>query len=282
MSRLETVRTVPGLRARLDTWRGQGDSIALVPTMGALHAGHLALVERGLALAERCVVTLFVNPKQFGPNEDFAVYPRDEQTDARLLEEAGAHLLYAPTVDSMYAEGHATKVSLSGVGEVLEGNFRPGFFDGVATVVAKLLIQALPTVALFGEKDYQQLQVIKRLVQDLDIPTEIIGVPTVREPDGLALSSRNAYLTPTERQAAPTLQQTLLEVARRFQAGDSPADLEAWGMDQLQKVGFGTVDYISLRDAATLEPVSAPGDRPARVLAAAWLGKARLIDNVAA
>ena len=204
-SPLDTVRTIADLRARVQGWRGAGQRIGLVPTMGALHAGHVSLVKNSVARCDRTVVTLFVNPTQFGPKEDFSVYPRDEARDAALVAAEGADLLFAPGVDEVYPGGHSTKVHVGGLGDVLEGEYRPGFFTGVATVVTKLLLQALPDEAFFGEKDYQQLQVIKKLIRDLDVPVTATGVATVRESDGLALSSRNAYLTPAERATAPVL-----------------------------------------------------------------------------
>jgi pantoate--beta-alanine ligase len=276
---IETVRTVAALRTRLREWRAAGDTVGLVPTMGALHEGHLSLVRRSLAATARTVVTLFVNPKQFGPNEDFARYPRDETRDAGLLAEAGAHLLFAPGADEIYPPGHATTISIGPLGDILEGEFRPGFFVGVATVVTKLFLQALPDQAFFGEKDYQQLQVIKRLVRDLDIPIRIVGCPTVRERDGLALSSRNAYLSPDERATAPTLHGTIAQVAENVGRGAKPSEQAAWGAAQLERAGFTRIDYLTVRDAESLAPVS-DASRPARVLAAAWLGKTRLIDNV--
>jgi pantoate--beta-alanine ligase len=276
---IETVRTVAALRERLREWRAAGDTIGLVPTMGALHDGHLSLVRRSLAATARTVVTLFVNPKQFGPNEDFARYPRGEARDANLLTDAGAHLLFAPGADEMYPPGHATTVSIGLLGDILEGEFRPGFFVGVATVVTKLFLQALPDQAFFGEKDYQQLQVIKRLVRDLDIPVRIVGCPTVREADGLALSSRNAYLSPDERAIAPTLHGTIVQVAENVGRGAKPREQAAWGVAQLERAGFARVDYLTVRDAESLAPVD-DASRPVRVLVAAWLGKTRLIDNV--
>ena len=277
---LETVRDVASLRAAIHAWRAGGSAVGLVPTMGALHAGHLALVRRALDRCGRVCVTLFVNPKQFGPNEDLARYPRDEAGDAGLLAGAGAHLLFAPGLEVMYPEGHLTHVSVGRLGEVLEGEFRPGFFTGVATVVTKLLLQAQPDIAFFGEKDYQQLLVVRRLARDLDIPVEIVGVPTVREQDGLALSSRNAYLAPAERQIAPALHRILAATAAAAAAADGDGkDAEQRAVADLLKAGFTRVDYVAVRDAETLEdPV--PG-LPRRVLAAAWLGTTRLIDNVA-
>lgn len=279
-SSLDTVRTIADLRARIGGWRGAGQRIGLVPTMGALHAGHVSLVKNSVASCDKTVVTLFVNPTQFGPKEDFSVYPRDEARDAALVAAEGADLLFAPSVDEVYPGGHSTKVHVGGLGDVLEGEHRPGFFTGVATVVTKLLLQALPDEAFFGEKDYQQLQVIKKLIRDLDIPVTATGVATVRETDGLALSSRNAYLTPAERATAPVLHGTLAQVAEQVGRGENPRVQEAWARGQLERAGFWQVDYVTVRDAATL--AEAPdASKPARVLAAAWLGKARLIDNVA-
>ncbi len=248
--------------------------------MGALHAGHLSLVRCALAAAGRTCVSLFVNPTQFGPNEDFDVYPRDEAKDQALLEAAGTHLLFAPSVAEMYPPGSVTRVSVPGLGDILEGAFRPGFFTGVATVVTKLLLQALPDVAVFGEKDYQQLQVIRRLVRDLHVPVRIEGAATVREHDGLALSSRNAYLTPAERALAPALYRTLSAVARGAAHGTDAGEWARWGTEELLAAGFARVDYVAVRDAETLDECSG-GGRRGRVLAAAWLGRTRLIDNVA-
>lgn len=277
---LEIVRTVAELRARVREWRSRGLRVGLVPTMGALHAGHISLVTAALAAADRVVATVFVNPTQFGPNEDFSAYPRQEANDAALLEAAGASLLYAPGVDQIYPAGFATTVSVSGVSEGLCGSVRPGHFQGVATIVAKLLLQALPDVAFFGEKDYQQLQVIRRLVRDLDIPVDVRGGTTVREADGLAMSSRNAYLTPAERTVAPALFRILSGLASRLSDGrEAAAPLLAAACAELLQAGFASVDYIELRDAETLAPLDR-ADRPARLLAAARLGKARLIDNV--
>jgi pantoate--beta-alanine ligase len=277
---LPIFRSVAALRQYVDAWRADGRRVALVPTMGALHAGHLSLVRHGLAAADRVVTSIFVNPRQFGPSEDFAAYPRREDVDAQLLAEAGVHGLYVPSVHEMYPEGFATTISLSGPAEGLCGAFRPGHFAGVATVVTKLLMQVRPDVALFGEKDYQQLQVIRRLVRDLDLMVKIVGVPTVREADGLALSSRNAYLSAEQRAVAPVLQRTLAAMADRLAAGAPASEQEAWGRAELAAAGFASVDYLDVRDAETLSPVSRVTN-PARVLAAAWLGKTRLIDNVA-
>jgi pantoate--beta-alanine ligase len=273
------VRSVADLRAQVAAWRGQGLSIALVPTMGALHAGHLSLVTRGLELADRAVASVFVNPTQFGPNEDFARYPRQEEKDRAALESAGCHLLFAPTVSEMYPDGFATTVTVGGVSEGLCGAVRPGHFAGVATVVTKLLLQCLPDVALFGEKDYQQLAVIRRFARDLDVPVRIEGVPTLREADGLAMSSRNAYMTPEQRAVAPWLLRALEGVADGLMAGAKASDLCPMAASGLLKAGFDSVDYIEVRDAAGLAPAETL-DRPLRILAAARLGATRLIDNI--
>jgi len=277
---IETVRTIADLRRRVSDFRTDGHKIGLVPTMGGLHDGHLSLVRRSLALSDRTVATLFVNPTQFGKGEDLETYPRDEARDAALLADEGAHLLFAPDPSEVYPEGYSSTVKVSGLGDILEEEYRPGFFGGVATVVTKLLLQALPDVAVFGEKDYQQLQVIKRLALDLDIPVQIEGVATVREEDGLALASRNAYLTDTERRAAPALYRTIEAVAEKVRGGEDIKEAESWAADTLTKSGFGNVDYVTVRDAKSLLPLENLS-QPARVLAAAWLGRARLIDNVA-
>ncbi len=275
------VRTVAELRGRVKAWRAAGAVIGLVPTMGGLHDGHLALVRAALAACGRVVVSIFVNPTQFGPGEDFARYPRNETQDAKRLAEFGAHLLFAPSAEHIYPDGFATTVTVKGMSEGLCGAHRPGHFDGVATVVTKLLLEALPDVAYFGEKDYQQLQVIKRLVLDLDIPVAIEAVPTVREADGLALSSRNLYLSPEERAIAAALNRVLAEVAARLAAGKTAsAGAIAWGLKELEAAGFTRIDYLEVRDAETLEPVETAA-RPARVLAAVWVGQIRLIDNMA-
>jgi pantoate--beta-alanine ligase len=272
-------RTVADLRERLARWRRSGATIALVPTMGALHEGHLALIREARVQAAHVAVSIFVNPKQFGPTEDYQTYPRDEAGDLAKAEAAGAELAFLPSVAEMYPEGFATTVHVAGPAVGLESDFRPGHFDGVATVVTKLLLQTLPDFALFGEKDYQQLQVVKRLVRDLDIPTRIIAVPTVREPDGLALSSRNRYLSARERQIAPLLYAVLQRVAGRLQAGRPAAAEIAAGIEELRAGGFDRVDYLALCDAESLAPL-AQLDRDARLLAAAWLGRTRLIDNI--
>ena len=276
---IETVKTIADLRRRLDEWRAGGETIALVPTMGALHEGHLSLVRVAKSKAGRTCATLFVNPAQFGEGEDFAEYPRDTDDDAEKLENEGCDLLFRPDAEEIYPPGHATKVTVEGLGDILEGEFRPNFFTGVATVVTKLLVQALPDFAVFGEKDYQQLLVIRRLTRDLDIPVVIEAAPTVRDDDGLALASRNANLTSDERRIAPALFGTLSQVAENVGRGVDTEEQAAWGLDQLERAGFDKIDYFTVRDAETLAP-AAGASRPARVLAAAWLGKARLIDNV--
>jgi pantoate--beta-alanine ligase len=284
-STIETVRSVAALRARVAAWRSEwaGEAplrVALAPTMGALHLGHLSLIHGARAHADRVIVSLFVNPTQFGPGEDFANYPRDEAADLRALALAKADLLYAPSVEEMYGPGFATTVSVAGVSAEMEGAVRPHHFAGVATVVAKLLIQTQADLAYFGEKDYQQLIVVRRMAADLDIPTRIVGMPTVRDVDGLALSSRNAYLTPEERQIAPALHRALNDVMMALTAGRGPAaQLIEQGRQAVLKAGFSAIDYFDLRDAETLEPISEVV-RPARVLAAARLGKTRLIDNL--
>ncbi len=276
---LPTVRTVAELRRAVDAWRRAGERVALVPTMGALHRGHLALVERGRALCPRVVASLFVNPTQFGPNEDFARYPRDEARDAALLASVGCDLLYAPGVGEMYPDRFGTIVDPGPIAHRQCGPFRPGHFAGVATVVSKLLLQSRADVALFGEKDFQQLQVIRRVAGDLDIPVVIEGVPTVRESDGLALSSRNVYLTPEQRAVAPALYRTLADMARRIEAGEAVAAVTGEGLAALRCAGFAAIDYLDVADAETLAPFDRL-DRPGRILGAAWLGKTRLIDNI--
>ena len=277
---LPIVRSVEDMRAAARAWRRGGHAIGLVPTMGALHEGHLSLVRTAKERCARVVASLFVNPRQFAPHEDFERYPRDERGDAALLAAAGCDLLFAPNRSVMYPEGFATNVIVSSVSTPLEGEFRPHFFGGVATVVTKLLLQCLPDAAFFGEKDYQQLLVIKQLAHDLDVPVEIVGCPTVREHDGLALSSRNAYLKPDERRIAARLNVVLHEAIKEVRDGASIAEVEFEARRHLEAAGFSSVDYVAVRDAETLQPVE-DRSRPARILAAAWLGKTRLIDNMA-
>ena len=277
---MKTVTSISDLRAAIKAWRRTGETVGLVPTMGALHDGHLALIRFARAKTLRTCATLFVNPTQFGPNEDFAAYPRTEAEDAAILTAEKVDLLFKPSTAEIYPPGHVTKVRVEGLGDILEGEFRPGFFVGVATVVTKLFMQAQPDLAVFGEKDYQQLQVIRRLTADLDIPVRVESVPTVRDKDGLALSSRNAYLSPAERRIASALYGTIGQVAENVGRGADPKAQAEWGRGQLERAGFAKIDYLTVRDARTLEPV-ADASQPARVLAAAWLGKTRLIDNVA-
>ncbi len=266
------------LRATVARWRAAGDTVALVPTMGALHEGHLALVDEARTLAPRVVVSIFVNPTQFGPSEDFARYPRDLATDLARLARVGADAAWTPDVDTMYPPGFATRIDVAGLTDGLCGPLRPGHFSGVATVVTKLLTQVGPDVALFGEKDFQQLRVIQRVAADLDLPVRIRGVPTIREADGLALSSRNRYLTEEERRVAPALHAALTAVAKAAQQGmpvAGPID-EATG--RLTQAGF-EVQYLTVCDAQTLAPVERVSG-PARVFVAAYLGRTRLIDNI--
>jgi len=278
---METVREVSGLRAHAARWRAAGERLALVPTMGALHEGHLSLVRHARARADRVVASLFVNPTQFGPAEDLAAYPRDEARDAALLAAEGVDLLFAPPAAEMYPPDFATEVRVRGLADPLCGAARPGHFDGVAQVVTKLLNQARADVAVFGEKDWQQLAIIRRLARDLDIPTEIAGAPTVREPDGLAMSSRNRYLTAAERAAAPALFAELTRAAGRIAAGEDAETACAAARGALLAAGFRAVDYVECRGAAALAPVARHDpSHPARVFGAAHLGRARLIDNV--
>ncbi len=273
------VRSVADLRQIIASWRSGGDRIALVPTMGALHAGHLDIVRRAKRMAKRVVVSIFVNPRQFAPHEDLDRYPRDEAGDVAKLAEAGADLVWAPTPAEMYPQGFATRIEPQGAALGLETDFRPHFFGGVATVVAKLFNQVTPDIALFGEKDYQQLAVIRQMVRDLDMNLEIGGVPTVREEDGLALSSRNAYLSAAERQIAPELHRSIAAVSAAVSKGSAPATSADAAVRALLDAGFAKVDYVEVRDATTLGAYAK--GRPGRVLAAAWLGRTRLIDNVA-
>ena len=276
------VRTMKALERTIGGYGDAGETLALVPTMGALHAGHLALVRRARRRADRIAVSIFVNPTQFAPTEDFASYPRSFDADIAALRREQVDLVWAPPRDVMYPDGFATGVHVKGPATVdLEDRFRPHFFGGVATVVAKLLAQCRPDFAVFGEKDYQQLKTVARMAADLDLKVRIIGVPTVREKDGLALSSRNVYLSPTERAAAPVLYRTLKESAARIAAREPIARVMSEGWLAVEAAGFA-VDYFEARHAETLQRVESADDGPLRLLVAARLGKTRLIDNIAA
>ncbi|MER8809111.1 pantoate--beta-alanine ligase [Mesorhizobium australicum] len=278
MNRPHVVDSVAALRARIRDWRRDGQRIAMVPTMGALHDGHLSLVKIALERADRCVVSIFVNPTQFAPTEDLNKYPRQLARDLDMLAVVKADLAFTPGVSEMYRAGFATKISVGGPSAGLETDFRPTFFDGVATVVAKLLLQAAPDFAIFGEKDYQQLCVVRQLCRDLDLPVEIIGAPTIRDAHGLAMSSRNAYLDETELQIARQFNVILRKAAAALAAGAGQQETIAEASRVLVATGFQTVDYVEARECLTLTPWRR--DRAGRVLAAAWLGKTRLIDNV--
>ncbi|MER8402856.1 pantoate--beta-alanine ligase [Mesorhizobium sp. M1348] len=273
------VRSVAQLRQIVAAWRREGVRIAVVPTMGVLHEGHLSLVRAALEKADRVIVTLFVNPKQFNSQADLAAYPSTEDEDAAKLVPLGAHLLYAPDAEEMYPAAFATTVSVSGVSEGLCGAFRPGHFDGVATVVAKLFLQTSADFGFFGEKDFQQLQLVRRMARDLDIPITIVPCPTVREADGLALSSRNVRLSPAERAVAHKLPSVLLETAERLARGSPVLPTLAEARAAILAAGYREIEYLELRDEADLRPMTSL-DRPARLLVAAWLGGTRLIDNV--
>lgn len=273
------LRSIAELRRTVNAWRKDGASVGLVPTMGALHEGHLSLVRRAREQCAKAVVSIFVNPTQFGPHEDFNRYPRDLQGDATKLATVGADAIFAPEVVEMYPPGAATTVTVSGLTDGLCGPFRPGHFQGVATIVTKLLLQCLPDAAFFGEKDYQQLQVIRQLARDLDVPSRIEPVATYRESDGLAMSSRNAYLKPAERALAPLLYRVITAVAAEMKAGGSTTAATARGKQELLKAGFARIDYLDVVDAATLKTIER-AEAPARVAAAAFLGQTRLIDNV--
>jgi pantoate--beta-alanine ligase len=278
---VQIIRDLSALDDALADWAGDGDDIALVPTMGALHEGHLKLVERARELADRVVVSIFVNPLQFNDQSDLDRYPRQEESDLAKLESAGCDLVWLPTAADLYPNGFATTVSVAGISKRWEGEHRPGHFDGVATVVAKLLISVVPNVALFGEKDFQQLAVIRRMTRDLGLGTRIVGVPTVRDEDGLALSSRNALLSEDERARAVALPDALSEAAEAIRSGESVgATLDA-ARSRLTDAGLSQVDYVALVDAETLEPLSARGNGEARLIAAATIGTTRLIDNLA-
>ena len=276
---MQIVRRIAALREVVADWRANGETVALVPTMGALHAGHMALVTAAKASADRVVASIFVNPLQFGVGEDLDRYPRREAEDVAMLEAEGCDLVWAAAADELYPDGFVTTVSVPGISDRWEGEARPGHFDGVATVVAKLLVAVMPDVALFGEKDFQQLAVIRRLVADLGLPVAIGGVATVRDPDGLALSSRNAYLTPDERQRALAFPQSLESARAAIAAGGEVGKALDDATAALIAAGFGPIDYLALVDAANLAPLSALGGE-ARLISAARMGSTRLIDNL--
>jgi len=274
-------RTVPSLRRALAPFRDTGQRIALVPTMGALHRGHLTLVREARRRARRVVVSIFVNPTQFAPHEDFGSYPRGFAADLKALQTAKADLVWAPSAEVMYPEGFATRIEPQGAAKAgLEDEFRPHFFGGVATVVAKLFTQTAPDFALFGEKDYQQFRVVTQMAKDLDLPLKVVGVPTVREQDGLALSSRNAYLSAAERSVAPLLYPVLKMSAARIKKGENIQHVLDIGRIEIDVAGFA-LDYLEARHALTLAPIASRKDGPIRLLVAAKIGKTRLIDNIA-
>jgi pantoate--beta-alanine ligase len=278
MPQLEIVRTVADLRAQVAQYRRNNASVGLVPTMGALHDGHLTLVRSAKLDNGRVIATIFVNPKQFGPTEDLSRYPRDEAADVAMLKEVGTDLLFAPDLGEMYPDGFSTSVSVGGISQYLEGVSRPQFFNGVATVVSKLLLQAMPDRAYFGEKDFQQLQVVRRMVRDLDIPVAIVAVPTIREADGLAMSSRNRYLSPAQRKIASALPRVMHDTVAELRAGAPAAPIIASAKGRLDKAGFDRIDYLELCDEATLQPIPA-AHAPSRLFVAAYVGTTRLIDN---
>lgn len=274
------LNTRQALVQRTLQWRVAGEKIALVPTMGALHEGHMTLVRTARRQADRVVVSIFVNPTQFAPHEDFDQYPRQLEQDARLALEAGADTIYAPAVSEMYPTGDATRITVSGVSEPMEGTYRPHFFTGVATVVARLLIHVAPDLAFFGEKDFQQLQVVRRMVTDLALPVTIIGVPTVREADGLAMSSRNAYLSDFDRAKAPIIYQQLCQIHQSLLSGKDFMPLQQDAVTALTAAGFDQPDYLDLRRSDDLSPLPRLDGGAARLLIAVRLGKTRLIDNI--
>lgn len=274
-------RTMKDLRKTIGKWRDAGDTIALVPTMGALHAGHVTLVKLANKKADKVVVSIFVNPTQFAPHEDLARYPRNELGDVAKLHDAGCDLVWAPTVEEMYPEGFSTSVAPGSAAAPLEGEFRPHHFGGVATVCCKLFCQVTPDLAIFGEKDFQQLAVLRQMVRDLNLPLKLVAAPTKREKDGLALSSRNAYLSEKDRSIAPALQAAIAELASEVGKGVDIKTAIETAKRHVRTAGFTKIDYIAVADAETLQSVEKLEKRPLRVLAAAWLGKTRLIDNVA-
>ena len=277
-----TVTTIAAVRAQVAEWHASGDRVVFVPTMGNLHAGHVSLIEAARRHGKRFVASIFVNPMQFGPNEDFAHYPRTPTQDSKMLVDAGCDLMFMPEVGEIYPNGadQATRVEVPGISGILCGEFRPGHFEGVATVVAKLFNIVDADVAIFGEKDFQQLAVIRRMAQDLQLGVEILGHPTIRDADGLALSSRNAYLSADERQTALALPQALNKAAAQIQSGTPVADSLAQAKERLTAAGFARIDYVALVNALTLEPLDRAGG-PMRLIAAAVIGRTRLIDNIA-
>ena len=277
---MKILKTINEMREVIAGWRKDGASVGLVPTMGGLHEGHISLIRLARARANFVIATSFVNPTQFAQNEDFDAYPRNASVDQKLFAAADVDLLFVPSVDEIYPKGHVTRVHVEGLSDLLEGECRPHFFLGVTTVVSKLLIQTMADLAIFGEKDYQQLQIIRRMAQDLDIPTEIVEGPTIREEDGLAMSSRNRYLNDIERMSAGKLYESICDVASAVKAGLPHDKACAEAINSLVDGGFNKIDYITVRDAETLQHYRGKC-RPGRVLAAAWLGRARLIDNVA-
>ncbi|HEX6410477.1 MAG TPA: pantoate--beta-alanine ligase [Sphingomicrobium sp.] len=277
---MQSIREARQLAAALIALRAGGKSLALVPTMGALHSGHLSLIEEARRKTDRVVATIFVNPLQFGANEDLGRYPRQEEKDAAMLAEAGCDLLWLPAAADMYPPGFATTVSVKGLSDRWEGEARPGHFDGVATVVAKLLCAVRPDIALFGEKDFQQLAVIRRMAQDLELGVEVLGVETVRDENGLALSSRNVYLVADERRRAVELPRALNDAAEQIRSGAPVGKALADAKERLKAAGFSRIDYVALVNALTLEPLDRP-EGPMRLIAAAVIGATRLIDNIA-
>lgn len=277
---LPIARTIADLRETVSGWRRLGFTVGFVPTMGALHEGHLSLVREARAKTDKVVASVFVNPTQFAAHEDLGTYPRQEGLDADLLAGAGCDLMYAPSVEEMYTAGATTTITVGGPAEGLEGAFRPQMFGGVALVVCKLLNQVQPDAAVFGEKDWQQLMVVRRLVRDLDLPVEIVGHPTARDGHGLALSSRNAYLSEAELAVARRLNGILAEAGVRATLGSDAAMAETWAVDALKAAGFDGVDYVAIRRTDDLSAFQGPVDAPARILAAARIGRTRLIDNM--
>ena len=275
----EIIRTVAELRQRVRAWRAAGEMVGVVPTMGALHEGHLSLARRARAECDRVITTIFVNPKQFNNPDDLKKYPRTLEADAALLSTVPVDVIFAPGVEEVYPEGFNTTVSVGGVSEPLEGRMRPGHFEGVATVVAKLFGMTQADRAYFGQKDWQQLQVVRRMVTDLNIPVEVVGCETIREADGLAMSSRNARLDPLSRAQAPALNRIMVKTAAQIRGGGEIAASLAQARDDLRQAGFTEVEYLDLRTAAMLEPATGI-EQPVRLLAAAWIGGVRLIDNI--